>query len=145
VVPLVLAGPQCEAGCMSKAAPKAKAQVHVQVRRIYDDAEPSDGVRVLVDRVWPRGITKDKAHIDEWCKDVAPSTDLRKWYAHDPDRFDEFSRRYAAELKAPAQAAALARIEEFAHAGNVTLLTATKDAAISQAAVLRDLISGRHH
>ncbi|MGH8889242.1 MAG: DUF488 domain-containing protein [Acidothermaceae bacterium] len=128
---------------VAKAVAKPKAHPHVQVRRIYEDAEPSDGARVLVDRVWPRGISKDKAHIDEWCKDVAPSTDLRKWYAHDPERFDEFSRRYRAELKDPARAAALARIGELAHAGAVTLLTATKDAAISQAAVLRDVLSGR--
>lgn len=62
----------------------------VHVRRVYEDPAQSDGVRVLVDRIWPRGMTKDKAHLDEWCKQVAPSTQLRKWYSHDPERFTEF-------------------------------------------------------
>ena len=64
----------------------------VRVRRVYDDPEPDEGIRVLVDRVWPRGLTKDKARLDQWCKQVAPSTDLRKWYSHDPERFEEFGR-----------------------------------------------------
>lgn len=134
--------PWCETAQVAKT--RRQARVQVQVRRIYDTPEPSDGARVLVDRVWPRGLTKAKARVDEWCKDVAPSTELRKWYAHDPERFGEFSRRYIAELAGPTQAAALARITEFAHDGTVTLLTATKDADISQAAVLRDVIERGH-
>jgi uncharacterized protein YeaO (DUF488 family) len=66
----------------------------VRVRRVYEEPEPGDGTRVLVDRIWPRGLTKAKAALDEWCKDVAPSDELRKWYSHDPDRFEEFGRRY---------------------------------------------------
>ncbi len=93
---------------------------------------------MLVDRVWPRGLTKDAAHLDEWLKDVAPSTELRKWYGHDPDRFAEFRRRYDAELAEPARKAALERLRELARSGPLTLLTATKDLDHSQAAVLAD-------
>ena len=69
----------------------------VKVRRIYDDVLPEDGARVLVDRIWPRGVSKARAQLDEWCKQVAPSTALRKWYSHDPQRFAEFRRRYQTE------------------------------------------------
>ena len=68
---------------------------HVQVRRVYDPPEASDGQRVLVDRLWPRGLSKERAHLDEWCKDVAPSTGLRQWYGHNPGRFEEFARATA--------------------------------------------------
>src|SRR5438093_251541 len=67
---------------------------HLQLRRVYDDASPDDGIRVLVDRVWPRGLTKDAAHLNEWIKDAAPSTALRRWYGHRPERFTEFRQRY---------------------------------------------------
>lgn len=66
----------------------------VRVRRIYDEPTPADGTRVLVDRIWPRGMTRARAHLDQWCKEIAPSTELRKWYHHDPARFEEFTRRY---------------------------------------------------
>jgi uncharacterized protein YeaO (DUF488 family) len=69
----------------------------VQVRRAYEDPAQGDGTRVLVDRIWPRGLTKARAALDEWCKEIAPSTELRKWYGHDPERFEEFGRRYRAE------------------------------------------------
>lgn len=108
----------------------------VRMRRIYDDPTRSDGVRVLVDRVWPRGISKADARIDAWLKEVAPSTSLRKWYSHDPERFAEFRRRYLVELKDPDRAAALAELRRLARKRTVTLLTATKDVDISQAAVL---------
>jgi uncharacterized protein YeaO (DUF488 family) len=111
----------------------------VTVARVYDP--PTGGsIRVLVDRVWPRGLSKDKAQLDEWCKDVAPSTELRRWYGHDPDRFAEFSRRYRAELGKPEQRAALDHLREVARDRPVTLLTATKEVAISQAAVLAGLL-----
>lgn len=111
-----------------------------RVKRAYDDPSPDDGLRVLVDRIWPRGLTKDRAHIDEWMKAVAPSAQLRTWYAHDADRLDEFVRRYKAELEAPEQAEALARLKTLAQRSRVTLLTATKDVDLSQAAVLADLL-----
>jgi uncharacterized protein YeaO (DUF488 family) len=112
----------------------------VQVRRVYDEPEPQDGTRVLVDRLWPRGLRKDAAHLDEWAKDVAPSTGLRKWYAHDPAKFAEFCRRYTAELATGAPRAALDQLAARAAAGPVTLLTATRDAAHSEAAVLAGLL-----
>jgi uncharacterized protein YeaO (DUF488 family) len=114
----------------------------VRVRRVYDDPEPDDGTRVLVDRLWPRGLTKDKARLDQWCKQVAPSTDLRKWYSHYPERFEEFGRRYREELKDAERARALQHLRELAKSGTLTLLTATKHAEISEAAVLADLIRG---
>jgi uncharacterized protein YeaO (DUF488 family) len=112
----------------------------VQVRRVYDEPEPQDGTRVLVDRLWPRGLRKEAAHLDEWAKDVAPSTGLRKWYAHDPAKFAEFCRRYTAELATGAPRAALEHLVNRAAAGPVTLLTATRDAAHSEAAVLAGLL-----
>jgi uncharacterized protein YeaO (DUF488 family) len=112
----------------------------VRVRRVYDDPEPGDGTRVLVDRVWPRGLRKDAAHLDEWARDVAPSSELRRWYGHDPARFGEFRRRYREELGQPGARAALDRLRALTAAGPVTLLTATKDVGISQAAVLAQLL-----
>jgi uncharacterized protein YeaO (DUF488 family) len=112
----------------------------VRVRRVYEAPERSDGTRVLVDRIWPRGLTKAKAALDEWCQDVAPSTELRKWYSHDPDRFEDFSRRYQAELKDPQRAGALAHLHELAKGRHLTLLTATRQPEISEAAVLAELL-----
>ena len=94
----------------------------VRVGRVYEPREPGGGVRVLVDRIWPRGLSKDKADLDEWCKHIAPSTVLRKWYGHDPDRFAEFGRRYRDELTDPQRAEALDPLRELAEAGPVTLL-----------------------
>lgn len=112
----------------------------IRVRRVYDEPSPADGARVLVDRIWPRGMRKDAARLDEWAKDVAPSTELRHWYQHDPAKFDEFRRRYTAELDQPGPRDALARIRALAADGPVTLLTATKDLDLSQAAVLAGLL-----
>lgn len=113
---------------------------NVQVRRVYEEPDRDDGTRVLVDRIWPRGLTKAKAGLDEWCKEVAPSTELRIWYHHDPERFAEFSRRYRSELSAPERAAALDHLRELAQGGSLTLLTATKQPEISEAAVLAELL-----
>jgi uncharacterized protein YeaO (DUF488 family) len=116
----------------------------VRVRRAYEEPEPGDGIRVLVDRLWPRGLSKARAALDEWCKDVAPSAELRQWYGHVPDRFAEFGHRYQAELADPQRAAALARLRELA-AGDrpLTLLTATRQPEISEAAVLASLLNGQ--
>ena len=116
------------------------AGTQVRVRRVYEQPERYDGVRVLVDRVWPRGLAKNKAALGEWCKDVAPSTELRKWYGHDPARFAEFARRYQAELADANQSAALMHLRDLANHGQLTLVTATKAVDISQAAVLADLL-----
>ncbi len=113
----------------------------IRLRRVYDEPAPEDGTRVLVDRIWPRGLTKDAAHLDEWAKDVAPSSELRRWYGHDPDRFDEFRRRYHAELAEPGPSGALDRLRALARGGIITLLTATKDIDRSQAAVLAEELS----
>jgi uncharacterized protein YeaO (DUF488 family) len=110
----------------------------VLLRRVYDDPSPDGSLRVLVDRVWPRGLTKDAAHLDEWLKDVAPSTPLRRWYGHRPERFTEFRRRYLAELADPQAAAAMSRLRQLARRRRVTLLTATRDIDHSQAAVLAE-------
>jgi uncharacterized protein YeaO (DUF488 family) len=114
--------------------------VDVQVKRVYEPAVQADGRRVLVDRVWPRGISKERAALSDWCKDVAPSTELRKWYGHDPAKFDEFATRYRRELsERPEAAAALADLRS-GH-GTVTLLTATHDVERSQARVLAGLLN----
>lgn len=112
----------------------------VRVQRVYDEPNRRDGTRVLVDRIWPRGMSKEKAHLDEWCKPIAPSTALRKWYGHDPTRFAEFARRYREELTEPERAAALAHLRELASSGTLTLLTATKAVDISAATVLAQLL-----
>jgi uncharacterized protein YeaO (DUF488 family) len=118
------------------------ARWHVQVRRIYDAPGADDGARVLVDRLWPRGVSKERAHLDEWCKQISPSPELRNWYHHDPKLFEEFTRRYVDELRQPEPAAALAHLRELAEHQSLTLLTATKDPEISEAAVLAKLLDG---
>jgi uncharacterized protein YeaO (DUF488 family) len=112
----------------------------VRLRRVYDEPSRADGTRILVDGVWPRGLRKDQARIDEWLKQVAPSTQLRQWYGHDPDRFAEFTRRYLIELANPDRAEAVEQLRKMARDHTVTLLTATKDIEHSQAAVLVSLI-----
>ena len=114
----------------------------VVVRRVYDAPLDTDGVRVLVDRLWPRGLGKQKAALDDWCKDVAPSTELRRWDGHVPERFDEFARRYALELGQAERAAALQELRDLAENGPLTLLTATKRPEISEAEVLARLLRG---
>jgi uncharacterized protein YeaO (DUF488 family) len=118
-----------------------RRQRQVLVGRVYDPRSVEDGTRVLVDRLWPRGLTKNQADIDEWCQQIAPSTALRKWYRHDPDRFAEFGRRYRAELDDPDRADALRHLRELAQRRPLTLLTATRTADISAAAVLADLLN----
>ncbi|MEV0163359.1 DUF488 domain-containing protein [Nonomuraea fuscirosea] len=117
-----------------------KSKSKVQVRRVYEEPAGDDGTRVLVDRIWPRGLTKAKAGLDEWCKQVAPSTELRTWYHHDPELFAEFGRRYRSELADPERAAAVTHLRELAQGGVLTLLTATKQPEISEAAVLAELL-----
>ncbi len=113
----------------------------VRVRRIYEDPEPTDGARVLVDRLWPRGISKERAALTEWLKDVAPSAELRKWYSHDPALFGEFRDRYLEELSDPEQSRRVEHLRSLSSDGGLTLLTATKQPDISEAAVLADLLT----
>lgn len=113
----------------------------VQVRRIYEEPTPSDGTRVLVDRLWPRGVSKQRAALDLWLKAVSPSTELRQWYAHDPAKFDEFARRYRTELDDAEHHDALAQLRGLMSDGPLTLLTATKNPELSEAAVLASLLN----
>lgn len=112
----------------------------VRVRRVYEPPEAGDGVRVLVDRLWPRGVSKDAARVDEWPKGLTPSTGLRRWYHAGEGSFAEFTERYEAELSAPEETELLDRIRELAAAGDVTLLTASTSPGESHAAVLRRLL-----
>lgn len=117
-----------------------RTKPQVRVGRVYDPPEAGDGIRVLVDRVWPRGLAKEKAALDEWAKDVAPSTELRKWYGHESERFDEFRRRYRAELADAGHREAVDHLRELAKRGPLTLLTATKSVEHSQARVLAEVL-----
>jgi uncharacterized protein YeaO (DUF488 family) len=114
---------------------------NVQLRRVYDAGDT--GYRVLVDRLWPRGIAKADVALDEWLKDVAPSSDLRRWYGHRVERFDEFARRYEAELRQPPASAAVDRLAALARDQPVTLLTATRDVEHSGARVLHQVLIRR--
>jgi uncharacterized protein YeaO (DUF488 family) len=110
----------------------------VQIKRIYDERSAEDGWRVLVDRLWPRGISKQRAALDEWRADLAPGTALRTWFAHDPLRWTEFRRRYRAELRT--HAAQLQRLRELAAVQRVTLLYAVREPRINHAVVLREVL-----
>jgi uncharacterized protein YeaO (DUF488 family) len=111
-----------------------------RVQRIYEEEPAGNTYRVLVDRLWPRGITKQHAALDRWANDVAPSDELRRWYGHDPAKFDEFARRYRAELRRPPAATAVAELRSLARDRTVTLLTATRELEGSGARVLCDLL-----
>lgn len=117
-----------------------RQQPRVRVGRVYDERAAADEARVLVDRLWPRGLTKVRADLDEWCKQIAPSAALRTWYGHDPDRFAEFARRYRTELDDPERADTLEHLRGLARQRTLTLLTATRRAETSEAAVLADLL-----
>ncbi|MFH9422127.1 DUF488 domain-containing protein [Streptomyces sp. NPDC017529] len=115
----------------------------VRRRRVYEEPAAGDGARVLVDRLWPRGVSKEAARLDEWCKDVAPSKELRTWYGHRPERYGEFAERYRAELGVSPAAEALEGLRERVAAGPLTLLTATKDVGLSHVTVLAEVLRGR--
>lgn len=113
----------------------------VELRRVYDH-DPGDGThRVLIDRLWPRGIAKAEAPFDEWTKDAAPSTELRRWYGHDPAKFAEFSERYREELSSSPASEAVVRLRGLATNGGVVLVTATRDVPHSAAEVLLDVLT----
>jgi uncharacterized protein YeaO (DUF488 family) len=117
------------------------ARRRIKVARVYDDPDPDGGERVLVDRLWPRGFRKGDPRVGRWLPKVAPSTELRKWYSHEPARFDEFAARYTAELETEDGAAALAELRDVLRGGPVTLVTATRDLDGSHLAVLARLLS----
>jgi uncharacterized protein YeaO (DUF488 family) len=112
----------------------------LSIKRVYHPPSPRDGMRVLVDRVWPRGISKERARIVGWRKEVAPSAALRKWFGHDPARWPEFRRRYEAELKGPRQQQALKELADLCQRRRVTLVYGAADEQHNQAVVLKDVL-----
>ena len=119
----------------------------VAIKRAYEPPSRGDGVRILVDRLWPRGLRKEAAHFDQWRKDLSPSTELRQFYGHRPERFTEFQKRYLAELQTKAAATAVSEMVELNRRCPLTFLTASRDLSRSEAAVLathlRRIISHR--
>ncbi len=110
----------------------------IKIKRIYEPAQKGDGYRILIDRLWPRGVKKEEARLDEWNKSLAPSADLRKWFDHKPERYKTFSSRYRKELAA--QAAELERIRSVSKDRTVTLLFAVKEPSLSHAPILREIL-----
>jgi uncharacterized protein YeaO (DUF488 family) len=115
----------------------------IRLQRAYEDPTPDDGYRLLVDRVWPRGRTKNELRLDAWARDLGPSPQLRKWFGHDPARWEEFQRRYHAELADPARAQALDTVAERARLGPVTLVFGARDTEHNQAVVIADELRSR--
>jgi uncharacterized protein YeaO (DUF488 family) len=114
---------------------------NIRIKRAYEEPDREDGTRILVDRLWPRGLTKEKARVDLWLKDVAPSTELRKWFAHDPDKWEEFRSRYLQELKRNKEQLSLLRQE--AAKGTVTLVYGAKDQQHNEAVILQRLLTAK--
>ncbi|MGA7874229.1 MAG: DUF488 family protein [Desulfoferrobacter sp.] len=112
----------------------------IKLQRAYDSPTKEDGERYLVDRLWPRGVTKDKAHLTDWLKDLAPSDDLRKWFGHDPERWGEFKRRYKLELHAEAKEKLISQLAQKARTGTVTLIYAAKNTEHNNAIVIKEMI-----
>lgn len=114
----------------------------VQIKRIYEDANQEDGVRVLVDRVWPRGMSKEKANLDYWMKEIGPSSDLRKWFGHDPEKFTAFKEKYKDQLSNGQQQDELSKLKNVTKENNknVTLLYSAKDKKHNQAVVLKEIL-----
>jgi len=110
----------------------------IKIKRAYDKAAKQDGTRILVDRMWPRGLTKDKAHIDKWLKEVAPSTELRKWYNHDPDKWKEFKHRYFKELNANGNT--LQSLLEIAQGKTLTLVYSSREEKYNNAVALKEYL-----
>jgi uncharacterized protein YeaO (DUF488 family) len=110
----------------------------VRVKRAYEPASPGDGYRVLVDRLWPRGVSREQAQLDEWHKDLSPSTELREWFGHDPGRFEEFRRRYVEELRA--RRPRIAELRRRAREGRLTLVHSARDTEHNDAVVLAEVV-----
>lgn len=118
-----------------------KQPITVALKRVYDEPAASDGKRVLVERLWPRGISKERAHLDLWLKEVAPSPELRTWFGHDPEKWGEFRRRYEAELASGEAHQALSMLRDLGRSGPLTLVFAARDDQHTNAVVLRELLS----
>lgn len=115
--------------------------MRIRIKRVYEAPDDADGTRILVDRLWPRGLTKEKAKVDLWLKEIAPSSELRKWFSHDPAKWTEFQHRYLAELKSRSEQIALLKQE--AARGRVTLLFGAKDEEHNEAVVLEKLLQSK--
>ena len=113
----------------------------INLKRVYDEKSDDDGYRVFVDRLWPRGVSKEDAHFDEWMKELAPSTELRKWFDHKPERFDEFRKRYKEELQEHKEE--LDKLRELAKSKKITLLFGAKDTEINNAVVIKEVLEGK--
>ena len=118
----------------------SKHEHRIALKRAYEEADANDGTRVLVDRLWPRGLSKERARVDAWLKEVAPSDELRRWFGHDPDKFAEFRKRYEAELASESGKEAMTKLRELVKRGHVTLLFAARDMEHNNAVVLRDVL-----
>ena len=112
----------------------------IELKRVYEPADKSDGARILVDRLWPRGVSKEEAALDAWLKDLSPSTGLREWFGHDPAKWAEFRKRYFAELEGGGETEALAELRGWVGKGRVTLLFAAHDEAHNNAVALREYL-----
>src|SRR6266699_2484270 len=122
----------------------SKHEHRVELKRAYEEADANDGTRVLVDRLWPRGLSKERAKVDAWLKEVAPSNELRKWFGHDPEKFAEFRRRYEAELSSESGKEALEKLRDLAQQGPITLVFAAHDTEHCNAVVLHELLVRKH-
>jgi len=111
----------------------------IKIKRVYEKPEKTDGFRVLVDRLWPRGLTKEKAAADLWLKEIAPSTELRKWFSHDPDKWPEFEKKYLGELKENKESVSI--LKDHVKKGDLTLLYGARDQVHNEALVIKDFIS----
>ncbi len=116
-----------------------RSHTELRIKRAYEPPSEDDGTRILVDRLWPRGLKKSNAAISQWMKEIAPTTELRKWFAHDPARWDEFRRRYKAELRTKSEL--LSELRDMTHKGPVTLIYSAHDEQHNQAVVLREVLS----
>jgi uncharacterized protein YeaO (DUF488 family) len=115
--------------------------MRVAIKRVYEEPSEADGTRILVDRLWPRGLTKEKAKVDVWLKEIAPSSELRKWFAHDPGKWAEFQRRYLDELKTRGEP--MARLKQQVAQGPVTLLFGARDVEHNEAVILQKMLRGK--
>ncbi|HUZ58517.1 MAG TPA: DUF488 domain-containing protein [Hanamia sp.] len=113
--------------------------MNIKLKRVYEMPEKKDGFRILVDRLWPRGLTKEKAALDLWLKDIAPTTELRKWFNHEPEKWKEFIKKYWIELKENKES--VSALKDYLKKGPVTLLYAAKDEVHNEAQVIKDFIS----
>jgi uncharacterized protein YeaO (DUF488 family) len=128
-------------GSQHAAVPEERSSGGVRIKRAYEPADENDGYRVLVDRLWPRGVSKEKAHLDAWMKEIAPSTELRRWFGHDPARWDEFERRYRSELAEPERSQLVAALADRATHGSLTLIYGARDTLRNEAVVLCAVVS----